>query len=216
MKLTKSCCSTFWSSHQKNPYYWSLVKIHQDGADIFNKTGSFEVSIGLLTPISIVPSKESLNKCRFLILFDNINKLNFSTVDQYFSDYKLLPVNLTWLHQVYREMFYFARHPLLMVSVEYLSLWYFCNFWLADVIAIWLYAKCGGICLPLLFYYVADVIATLLWVLNWIVDRCYFQCSRWKATLMIWWQMLLPLWLMEKLHCQMADVIAIMADGIAT
>ena len=50
-----------------------------------------------------------LNKCRFLILFYNINKLNFSTTEQYFKDHKLLPVHQTWLHQVYGKMFYFAR-----------------------------------------------------------------------------------------------------------
>ena len=41
-----------------------------------------------------------------------INKLNFSITEYYFIDYKLLPVNLTWIHQVYGKMFYFARHPL--------------------------------------------------------------------------------------------------------
>ena len=30
------------------------------------------------------------------------------------------------------------------------------------------------------------------------------------------WQMLLPLWLMEWPHCEMANVVAIVAGGIAT
>ena len=36
------------------------MKIHQHGAEIFNNTCSFEVSIELLHLISIVSSKESL------------------------------------------------------------------------------------------------------------------------------------------------------------
>ena len=52
-----SCCCvhcrqmltvTFWLSHQKNPCYRSLMKIHQQGAEIFNKAFTFEVRIGLL------------------------------------------------------------------------------------------------------------------------------------------------------------------------
>ena len=34
-------------SHQKNPCYRSLMKIHQHGAEIFNKLYTFEVSIGM-------------------------------------------------------------------------------------------------------------------------------------------------------------------------
>ena len=71
---------------------------------------------------------------------------------------------------------------------------------MADIIAIWLYAKCGGICLPLLFYSMADGIATLFWVLNWIADRCYCQCGRWESHFV----------------GVVADVIAIVADRITT
>ena len=60
LKLAWGCCSSFQLSHQKNPCSWSLEKIHQQGVKIFNKTCSFEVSIGLLTLISIISSKESL------------------------------------------------------------------------------------------------------------------------------------------------------------
>ena len=38
------------------------MKIHQHGAEIFNKICSFEVSIGLLPLISILSSKQSLLK----------------------------------------------------------------------------------------------------------------------------------------------------------
>ena len=36
-----------WSFHQRNPWYRSLMKIHQHGAGIFSKMCTFEVSIGL-------------------------------------------------------------------------------------------------------------------------------------------------------------------------
>ena len=39
---------------------YGLMKLHQHGADILNKTCSFEVSIGLLPLILIISSKESL------------------------------------------------------------------------------------------------------------------------------------------------------------
>ena len=45
--------------------------------------------------------KYFINKCRFLILFNNINNFNFSITEQYFNDYKLLPVHHTQLHHVY-------------------------------------------------------------------------------------------------------------------
>ena len=45
---------------QRNPCYRSLLRIHQEGAKIYNKTYSFEVSIGVLPLISIVSSKASL------------------------------------------------------------------------------------------------------------------------------------------------------------
>ena len=47
----------FWLSHQKNPFYRSLMKIHQHGTEIFNKMCSFEVSIGLVHLILNVSSK---------------------------------------------------------------------------------------------------------------------------------------------------------------
>ena len=50
----------FDRSHQKNPCYRSLMRICQHGAKIFNKTCSFEVSIGMLPLILNVSSKESL------------------------------------------------------------------------------------------------------------------------------------------------------------
>ena len=50
----------FQLSHQKNPCYRSLMKIHQHQAQIVNKMCSFEVSIGLLPHFSIISSKESL------------------------------------------------------------------------------------------------------------------------------------------------------------
>ena len=34
-------------------------------------------------------------------------------------EHRLLPIQLAWLHLVYGKMFSFARHPVLMVSVEY-------------------------------------------------------------------------------------------------
>ena len=60
LKLAQGCCPSFWLSQQKNPCYRSLVKICQHGAEIFNKTRSFKVSIGLLLLISIISWKESL------------------------------------------------------------------------------------------------------------------------------------------------------------
>ena len=47
LKLAYGCCPSFWSSHQKNPCYRSLVKFCWHGAVIFHKTSHFEVSIGL-------------------------------------------------------------------------------------------------------------------------------------------------------------------------
>ena len=74
--------------------------------------------------ISINPEEETLvYKCRFLILF---NYIKVSLISLYQNNilkiHQLLPVHLTWFLQVYGKMFYFARHPLLMVSVEYFSL----------------------------------------------------------------------------------------------
>ena len=60
LKLVCGCYPSFWSSHQKNPCYRSLMKIYQNRAKIFNKKCSFEVSIWLLPLILIVSSKESL------------------------------------------------------------------------------------------------------------------------------------------------------------
>ena len=60
LKLAYGYHPSFQSSHQMNPCDRSLMKICQHGANIFNKTGSFEVSIGLLPLISILSSKESL------------------------------------------------------------------------------------------------------------------------------------------------------------
>ena len=60
LKLAYGCYPSFWLSYQKNPCYRSLMKIQQQGAKIFNKTCSFEVSIGLLCLIFIISSKESL------------------------------------------------------------------------------------------------------------------------------------------------------------
>ena len=50
---------SFWLSHQKNPCYRSVMKIHQHESKIFNKMCTFEVSIGLLSLILIISSKES-------------------------------------------------------------------------------------------------------------------------------------------------------------
>ena len=73
-------------------------------------------------------------------------------------------------------------------------------------------------------------------VISWLdIDRCYCQCGRWKAILMMWWQMLLPMWQMEQPHLSdgrcychcgrwnshtswnvvKADLIAFAVDGIA-
>ena len=60
LKLAQGCYPSFWLSHEKNPCYGSLMKISQHGAEIFNKLCTFEVSIGLLTLILIISSKESL------------------------------------------------------------------------------------------------------------------------------------------------------------
>ena len=48
MKLAYGYYPSFQASHQKNPYYSSLVKIYQHGAEVFNKMFSFEVNIRLL------------------------------------------------------------------------------------------------------------------------------------------------------------------------
>ena len=55
-------CSSFQSTHQRNPCYRSVMKIYQQAAEIFNKTCSFKVSIGLLPLIPIISSKESLQE----------------------------------------------------------------------------------------------------------------------------------------------------------
>ena len=60
LKLAQGCCPSFQLSHQENPCYRCLVKIHQEEGKVFNKACSLEVSIGLLSLISIVSSKESL------------------------------------------------------------------------------------------------------------------------------------------------------------
>ena len=53
LKLAYGCYPSFRSSHQKNPYYRSLMKICQHGPEICNKKCSFEVSIELLLLILI-------------------------------------------------------------------------------------------------------------------------------------------------------------------
>ena len=50
----------YQSVHQKNPCYRSLVKIHQQEAEVFNKTFTFEVSIGLLPLILIILATDPL------------------------------------------------------------------------------------------------------------------------------------------------------------
>ena len=60
LKLAYGFYASFQLSHQMNPSYRSLIKIHHLGAEIFNKTCSFKVSIWILSLISIVSSNESL------------------------------------------------------------------------------------------------------------------------------------------------------------
>ena len=48
LKLARGCCPSFHLCYQKNLCYRRLMKIHQHGAKILDKTCSFEVSKGLL------------------------------------------------------------------------------------------------------------------------------------------------------------------------
>ena len=117
-----------------------------------------------------------------------MNQVHISQKQNKFSNRcKLLPVNLTWLHQVYEKMLYLQKHPVVLVLVNVFLNNFIFILIITDVIAI------VGRC----FYPFFDVALIVSLCLLCVVDgkphegvipllfgRCYCQCGRWKATVM--------------------------------
>ena len=137
----------------------------------------------------------------------------FSQKQNDFSNlYKLLPVNLTWLHQVYEKMLYLQKHPDMLVSKMFSFIILFL-FWLWLMLLPLFLGRC---CYP--FFDVVLVVSLLVMCGRWkkplggvkplLFGRCYCQyMSGWCYC---------QLWLVEKLLNVVADAVATVADGMAT
>ena len=96
--------------------------------------------------------------------------MQFSQKTEYFSKHKLLPVHLTWLPQVCREMLILViKHPGVLVLVCHIKFFsYTINYkliFMADVIAMFI---------------LADVVPKVVAAI--IANKVCLFCGRWKAT----------------------------------